>query len=497
MKNLLHIIITLLFLSIIAGCSPYYKKNIDITAIEKLTGQINKQIDEPELETAFLAIFIQSVQTGEIIYQHNSKKLMMPASNEKIPTSAAALIKLGPNFQYETQIYYTGSISDSVLNGDLIIVGSGDPTIGYRLCQEDDTCDFFISWANALKKAGIYKINGNLIGIDDIFDDQAIGYGWTVNNLSYYYAAQICGLTLHENSAKITISADSSTNQISLDIFPDYDYLTIISKVNVTTDKKEATDIWFERVEGTNDIIITGTMLAGTSESQDVSVHNPALYFLTGLQHELKKADIPITGTIMDSDDLSDSLTIEKNHLIHTHLSPPFSEILTILMKESNNLYAESFIKLLGARFGKEGTFAEGEKILKHTLRRFGLEKDSYLFMDGSGLCRYNYISPYQIVKILRGMYYHPYGSIFRQSLPVAGTDGTIGYRLKGTNARNKILAKTGTISNVRCLSGYATTLDDEVLAFSIMANNFICDVNVIMDLQDRICMLLTSFSRK
>ena len=116
--------------------------------------------------------------------------------------------------------------------------------------------------------------------------------------------------------------------------------------------------------------------------------------------------------------------------------------------------------------------------------------------MDGSGLCRYDYISPAHLVTILRRMYFHPYGEIWRNCLPIAGVDGTIGYRLKGTVAQGKITAKTGTISNVRCLSGYATTKDGETLVFSTMFNNFLCSVQVVMDVQDQICMLLTSFSR-
>ena len=154
-------------------------------------------------------------------------------------------------------------------------------------------------------------------------------------------------------------------------------------------------------------------------------------------------------------------------------------------------------VKLLGHHFGKEGSFDEGAKIVKQTLRRFGLEENSYSFMDGSGLCRYNYISPAHLVKILRNMYYHRYGEIYREMLPIAAVDGTIDYRMKGTVAQNNIFAKTGTISNVRCLSGYATTRDGETLIFSTMFNNFLCSVNVVMAVQDQICMLLSSFSRK
>ena len=491
-------IFTLLLIVInILGCSSHHLKNSYYDPVEKLKDQLYLQISEPELETAFIGIMVQSVETGEILFRHNANKMMMPASNEKIPTSAAALIKFGPDFQYETKLYTTGSIIDSVLNGDLVVVGSGDPTIGYRLCGKDDSCSFLKSWATALKNVGINEINGNLVGVDDIFDDDAIGYGWTMNNLSYSYAAQIGGLMLHENFVRVSLIADSLTKKIKIKTLPKYDFVNITCKVIITENKKDDTGISIQRIEGTNDVIISGKLLLGDVYRRNISIHNPTLYFLRGLRYELEQSEIAVIGNEVDSDDLADSLKIDEMRLIHTHNSQPFSEVIKILMKESQNLYAESFIKLLGAHFGKEGSFVEGEKVLKQTLRRLGLDKQSFAFSDGSGLCRYNYISPNHLVKIFRRMYYHPYGEIYRNSLPIAGVDGTIGYRMKGTAADSNVTAKTGTISNVRCLSGYVTTKDNEVLVFSTMINNFLCDVHVVMDMQDRICMLLSSFSRK
>jgi len=490
------IVLFLSLILIISGCAPTYLSQKNYSPVEKLSYQIEKQIDEPELETALLGIMVQSVETGEIFYQHNAKKLMMPASNEKIPTSVAALIKLGPDFRYETKLYGAGSIAEGVLIGDLIIVGSGDPTIGYRFCEQVDTCRVFKLWIDALKQKGISQIDGNIIGVDDIFDDEPNGYGWTFDNMTYNYAAQIGGLIFNENYATITIKVDSVTNELTVAVFPDFEYVNVIPDIKIVTKKDTETDLSFQRKAGTNDVTVRGTLKKSDMFQEEISIHNPTTYFLTGFAKELSTAGIKLNGEIIDSDELADSLLINEDQLIYTHFSGPFSEIIRILLKESQNLYAESFVKLLGYHFGKQGCFAEGERIIKSTLRTLGLENDAYQYRDGSGLSRYNIISPYQIVKILRRMYFHSYAKVFQNSLPIAGVDGTIGYRMKGTIAEGKVIAKTGTISNVRCLSGYVRTRDDEVLAFSIMANNFLCDVNVIMDLQDRICMLLSSFSR-
>ncbi|MBC8182427.1 D-alanyl-D-alanine carboxypeptidase/D-alanyl-D-alanine-endopeptidase [candidate division KSB1 bacterium] len=475
------------------GCAGTYQSSFKPSANEQLAKQIDQQISIPELETALVGIMVKSAETGEIFYQHNANTLMMPASNEKIPTSAATLLKFGPDFRYQTKIITNGSIEKGVLNGDLIVVGSGDPTISSRFCDNPDSCFIFQSWADSLKSKGIEKINGNIIGVDDVFDDELIGYGWTVDNLPYSYSAQISGLSFNENYATVKINADSTGDKINISVIPDFDYLEIESQLTINEDES---DIGFDRVLNTNRLKIFGTIKPGSNYTQKVSIHNPTKYFVSALKKELQQLGIEVSGETFDADELRVENADTSSNLLFTHSSIPMKEVLKILMKESQNLYAESFVKLLGAYFGKEGSFEEGEKILKQTLQRLGLEKDSYAFKDGSGLCRYNYISPAHLVKILRRMYFHPYGKIWRDCLPIAGVDGTIDYRLKRTVAQNNIFAKTGTISNVRCLSGYAKTKDGETLVFSTMFNNFLCSTQVVMDVQDQICMLLASFKR-
>jgi len=184
-KNLLKIGIILTALMFMYGCAPKSVKMQIVSPVEKLAQQIDMHIQQPDFEPAFIGIAVQSMKTGEILFQHNANKLLMPASNEKIPTSAAALVKFGPDFRFKTTLYASGEIQDSVLVGDLIVVGGGDPAIGYQDCEEPDSCYIFESWANALLAKGIKKIDGDLIGVDDVFDDEFIGYGWTYDDLTY------------------------------------------------------------------------------------------------------------------------------------------------------------------------------------------------------------------------------------------------------------------------------------------------------------------------
>ena len=486
-------------LFVIAGlflnhCAGTYQPKSIVSPEEMLSHQIDRHISIPELQTALVGVMVQSAKTGEILYQHNANTLMMPASNEKIVTAIAALLKLGPDFRYRTEIYTTGQVQDGILDGDLVIVGSGDPTFSYRFCKEHDRRFVFQSWADSLYSRGIHTINGNLIGIDDVFDDELIGYGWTVNNLSYAYSAQVSGLMFNENKTQLILNADSSGEYLNLSVFPDFGYIKLQPDISINAEK---TDLSVDRNPETNRIRIKGKIQPGFRSVENLSIHDPTQYFLAGLKWELIRQGIKIFGDPIHADLVTgrDKLTEKKS--LFTHSSPPFTEVLNILMKESQNLYAESLVKLLGSKFGNAGSFSEGAIVVKETLRRLGLDEGSYSFKDGSGLSRYNYISPAHIVKLLMNMYYHPYGEVFRQSLPVAGVDGTIGYRLRGTVAQSNVFAKTGTISNVRCLSGYAMTQDGEPLVFSTMFNNFLCSANVVMDVQDRICMLLSSFSRK
>jgi len=170
-------------LVLLGSCAGTYQPGYYFSPIQNLAQQIDRQIASPELETALVGIMVQSAATGEILYQHNANTLMMPASNEKIVTSAAALVRLGPDFRYQTQIYTNGTIENGILNGDLIIKASGDPIFAYRFCSDPQGCFVFKDWADSLRAKGITSIRGDIIGIDDIFDDEPIGYGWTVNNL--------------------------------------------------------------------------------------------------------------------------------------------------------------------------------------------------------------------------------------------------------------------------------------------------------------------------
>jgi D-alanyl-D-alanine carboxypeptidase/D-alanyl-D-alanine-endopeptidase (penicillin-binding protein 4) len=413
---------------------------------------------------------IESLNSGETWYEQNADRMFMPASNEKIPTSAAALITLGPAFTFETKLYHTGVIEDSVLNGDLIVVGNGDPTFYTRFF--DDPRHPFFNWADTLLKMGIKKIEGDIIGDDNAFDDQKYGMGWTLGGLPHWWSAEFGALQFNENYVDLSIIQPATIND-SVRIIPNVEsgYFSIINKTTAVDTGR--TRIYFDRPYGTNMIIVSGSVRVGNDTlERSPSIWNPTRFYVTVLKETFENKGIQISGNALDCDELPLwNFQPIGNDLILTHYSPPLKDILKFLMKKSQNLYAETMVRILGLMNSGMGSFYEGKKVIEQVLQDFGIEPDTYSYADGSGLSRYNFISPRQIVKILKGMRGSDYWNIWYNIQPVAGVDGTLKRRMKGTKAEGNVRAKTGTISNVRGLSGYLTTAEGEEIVFSFLVN--------------------------
>ncbi len=435
-----------------------------------LKQKIQERFDDSMFAHAHWGVLIKSLKTGETWYERNSGKMFMPASNEKIPTAAAALVTLGPDFTFETYLNYEGVIKDSILEGNLVVYGNGDPTLYTRLSK--DPLGLFKSWAAKLSSMGIKKITGNIIGDDNAFEDYPYGYGWCYDDLDAWYSAEIGPLQLNENCVDLKI-IPPSTKEKKLTVIPNlpssYYQIEDLTTVGDTGNTRISVTRKFE----TNTIKISGYVKAGTKELEETpSLHNPTLFYVTVLKEELERNGIKVLGEPKDCDDILDWKTsIHNLNLIDKNNSPLFKNILAGLMKPSQNLYAETFTRVLGWKKTGIGSFKQGKTVVEDVLKQFGVQTGTYAYMDGSGLSRYNYTSPEILVHILEGMRHHPYWNDWYNALPVAGVDGTLRNRMKGTPAEGNVHAKTGTISNVRGLSGYITTLGGEELVFSFLVN--------------------------
>ncbi len=489
----------MLFLMLLIGRCAYIKPfKPSRSPIDKLKAELDQTFDEPAFSNAFWGVVVQSLKNGEILYSRNPHKNFIPASNLKLFTTAAALVKLGPEFRYSTRFYANGSIdSNGVVNGDLIILGAGDPTITGRY-HNGEIVRPLERWADSLKARNITAIKGDIIGDDNYFEEEIMGEGWAWDDQSKWYAAQISALSFNDNCINIYFSAgDSIGSPAKYQLMPETDYAEIINKVSTVRTGLDR-EISFKRKYGTNRVEIDGAISTGSSTQRDwFSVENPTLFTVTVFKQTLEKKGIQVSGRPNDIDDLNGySYRTDPANLIFNYQSPPLWEIVESVNKVSQNLYAELLLRTMGAHFRDIGSAQEGIEVVKEFLQHIGIDTEQFLMADGSGLSRLNMITPTHIVKLLRYMRKNTYGDYFYKSLPIAGGDGTLKNRMQKTAAEGNVRAKTGFVGHVRALSGYVTTSDNEELAFSIIANNYSVPTSMANLIQDLACERLANFSR-
>ena len=459
-------------------------------AVTALVRDIDALLAAPALAHGYWGVLVKSLKTGETLYAVNAKRLMMPASNMKIVTLAAAAERLGWNYTYETSVFAAGRIDAGVLHGDLIVVGSGDPSIG-------ETPDVLGAWAEQLKVRGLRVIAGRIIGDDNAFDDDGLGFGWSWDDLPDDYAAGVSALQYNENAVRVTVGPGVTAGDwAGVAVSPTSGGLVVESSLTTSAADRPAA-ISARRLPGSPRLRLSGAVPLGAPPvSRDVSVDNPTQFFVNALRTTLIAHGIDVRGPAVDIDDIRDAPTPPYGAPFISHRSPPLSTLALRLMKASQNLYAETFLKTLGPGASGRST-AAGRSNALAALQAWGVGPDGLILRDGSGLSRYDYVTPEALVTIL--MHVDRQDSLkgpFQESLPIAGRDGSLSNRMKGTAAEGNARAKTGSMSNVRGLSGFVTTADGEPLAFSILANNFETPADTINRTADAIVVRLAEFKR-
>jgi len=440
------------------------------TPQKRTIASIDSLFNDPAFAHAHWGVLVKSLRTGEIWYERNADKMFMPASNEKIITGAVSLQKLGPDFQYVTTVGHRGSITNGILKGDLVVFGSGDPSFNFRFWGDNRAV--LTKWAKELKAKGLREISGDLIGDDNAFEDYPYGSGWPYDDFEYYYSAEIGAFQLNENYIDLEITPPRIAGE-AMKVQPSTpsNYYTLENNLKVVPNG--ASTVTVSRAFGSNRIVLKGqVVLGGRTISDAVTITNPTLFFMTVLKESLEAEGIKVTGTVRDCDDISGyALKPTEVTVLLKEQSPPFTKLLSEMMKVSQNLYAETFTHTLGWHSTGVGSFEAGRTIVQQQLAEWGIAANNYVYADGSGLSRYNYTNPRTLVSILSAMRNSPHWAVFRDSMPIAGEDGTLRNRMKTGPAFKNVRAKTGTIANTRGLSGYLTTADGEELAFSFLVN--------------------------
>ncbi len=450
-------------------------------------------LDRPAFENAFWGALVVDVQTGDTLFARNARKSFVPASNTKLYTTAAALDQLGPDFRYQTRLFAGGTIAGGTLRGSLVVQGSGDPVIGGRF-NGGDLTEVFRDWARALRAAGITRVTGDVIGDDDAFDDERLGYGWNWDDETYWYSAQLGALAFNDNCVDVTIRGRRAGAPATVRWEPAN--TTYVQMINRTHTRPAGFGIeeGYRRERGTNRIVLTSEVGAGTTDTESLSVENPTGYFVYVLRDVLRQEGIRVDGEARDVDDLDEKPDYGRLREIAVHTSPPLADIVGVVNKQSQNLYADQLLKTLGTRPApvdttlEVGSAARGVAVERLTFARAGLDTARVHLVDGSGLSRSNWITPAMTVALLRFMAAHPDAATreaFYASLPIGGVDGTLRGRFGSGPAHENVRAKTGSLGGVSSLSGFVTTADGRRLAFSLMCNLYVSSTRDVREAQD------------
>jgi len=371
------ICILLIGMIVFSGCATIHPFVKEKEWENETVAKIDSLFNDPLFDHAFWGVQIKSAETGKIWYEKNQNRMFMPASNNKIPTTAVALTHFGPDYRFKSMVTTNGEIKDSILTGDLVVFSNGDPTLYERFFF--DSKDVFKDWARRLKAMGIREIEGQIIGDDDAFDDQRIGSGWSFDYLDVWYAAEINALQFNENYVDLTITPPLMPDGELL-VEPNVKSSCFTIETEVVVGDTGKTKIRVDRDYGSNVIRISGYVLAGDASFMvSPSIFNPTLFYVTALKETLQDEGITVKGAAVDCDDMGNISWRDSTEILFVHDSPPFRDILKELMKRSQNLYAETMARLLGYDVYGLGSFSNGRKVVETQLEAWGIAPDSYV----------------------------------------------------------------------------------------------------------------------
>jgi D-alanyl-D-alanine carboxypeptidase/D-alanyl-D-alanine-endopeptidase (penicillin-binding protein 4) len=459
----------------------------------ELRRALDRILSEAGLENALWGVAVHDLTRDRSVYAHDDRVNHVPASNTKLYTTATALHLLGPDFRYRTDLFAAGPVVDGVLHGPLVVRGSGDPVLGPRF--SGDATLVFRQWADSLRAHGIRVVDGDIIGDDDIFDDQALGYGWSWDDEPFWYSAEVSGLSYHDNTVDFAAVGTSAGAPARLSWEPASTTYMQVLNATVTTATGRVVESW-ERGRSDNRLRVASSVPEGGVDDESISVSNPTAYFVHVLRETLLGSGIAVRGAPRDVDELPIRPQYDGPGLVRVarHESEPLSNVVYVLNKRSQNLYAELVLKSVGAYAGERPVTGSSAALSWRTARpvlaEAGIDTLSVQLVDGSGLSRQNLVSARATLALLRFMWNHPSEAVrdaFLFSLPVGGIDGTLASRYPGGRARGNVRAKTGTVSNASALSGYVRTDGGSTFAFSIMANHFTVPASRIREIQDRL----------
>jgi PBP4 family serine-type D-alanyl-D-alanine carboxypeptidase len=470
-------------LTLLLGSAPAAPPNKPVakSALDKL----DDILTDSRQKGVQIGVSVVDLSSGKVIYAKNPDQPLIPASNMKLVVMAAAIEQLGENYQFETILGIRGK--------DLVIIGGGDPTLGdERLSQKrgEKITAVMLRWADQFKKAGVKQIPGNIVVDDSMFDRKFIHPNWPADQFESWYEAPIGALNFNSNCIDVSVRPTTAKKAASVDSIPANSFVSVKNKT-ITGGKHTAS---IRRAKDHDTIVISGTV-ARADRLGPVTVRDPGLFTGSTFKTILASRGIAVGGSVVrERVRNADGSLPASFHKVVTHRSP-LSAALARAGKDSLGMMAEALIKMLGCKQCGVGTWEAGRTGVEAFLAKAKVSTGQFKIDDGSGLSRQNRLSARAMTDVLRYMYARPGGGFkaLRESLALAGIDGTLDNRMRGSVAKGRVFAKTGYINGVRTLSGYIRTASDRWLAFAFFYNQAPA-TRPISNLQDRACELLVQW---
>lgn len=460
----------------------------DPVADDALSADLDAILADPRLDGGQASVVVRDAATGETLYEHDGDQRLMPASNEKLLTSAVALDLLGPDYTFDTTVATTASRTGPLLRGDLYLRGTGDPTL-----LASDYADL----AAQLADDGVRVVSGRVLADDTWFDGVRLGNDWMWDDEPYYYAAPVSALTVAPDTdydaGSVIVNVDPAAaagGAAVVTLTPQTGVVTIVNRAT-TGAAGSGNAVSVVREHGSNRIVVTGRVAAGgNGSSQWASVEEPTDYAADVFVRALAAEGVRVTGGT------GRGATPEAAAVVAEHESMPLSELMVPFLKLSNNGHAEVLIKAMGREVSGAGTWAAGLAALRAELPAYGVDTATIANRDGSGLSRRNLIPAAELADLLVAAQDRPWFDAWYEALPIAGiadrmVGGTLRSRMPGTPAAGNVHAKTGSLTGASSLSGYVDDADGRRLVFSVVFNDYLSGKP--SDLEDAIAVRLAS----
>lgn len=475
------------------------------TETGRFAQRAEKLVQAAPVDKGEWGLLIVDAATGEVLYQKNADKYFVPASNMKLLTTALALDTLGPDYRFRTTIETNGTLStEGKLSGDLILVGRGDPNLSNRKFPYDTKEEFdgppekaLAELADGVVARGVKEISGDVVGDDSYFPRERYPDGWEIDDMVWEYGAAISAIVVDDNTVTLTLTpGEKAGDAVQTLVEPVEQEFSITNEVT-TVGAKEKKDLRLTREPGANAVVVNGNLPAKSApEKLVLAVQEPAQHAAALLAKLLAERGVRLDGTMRaqhDPDPAESSRTV-----LAEHLSIRLGDAVKLVNKISQNLHTEV---LLRAAARQSGRWDDPEDLLKFPqlfYAKVGIGPDDVVQTDGSGLSRHDLVTPRALVALLHYAQKQPWFPEYYASLPVAGVDGTLNERMKDSPIVGRIHAKTGSVSHVRTLSGFAETPGGRRLIFSFLSNNQQGKDHEVHDALDGLCLaMIEEFDEK